>query len=287
MALTGSTQPKRYGAGVYSGSGVNAGGQSGRSNAVMNGIGKQGGATARASQPKPAAGWTAPVAATSARPAQPANSHGAYAGPKQTAADPYRRVMRNGKSVLVRLSQLRPGDVHPGGAVTAPAGPGGVAGGAAPPAYDIHDSDYYTGLANEQAGLESALNPFQSELAKLRANVGGKTLYDTMFDRANSGFMDAVSRSRDDASKRGLLRSGAYDKQAAQLGQDWTAQQDELTNTYGSGRINTLEQQIAQQKAAFAQQQQALEMAAAARARERLAAANQSIYGQTIVPKGS
>lgn len=286
MALNGATNPKRYGAGVYTGSGVNAGGQQGRMAISANGIGgaKPGGATPGASQPKPVA---RPVATS-----QATALHTSYPGKAVTttfgATEPYRSVIRNGKRVLVRLSQLTPAERagKPPVAGTKPTtgAPTLATGKPLDPLYNIHDSDYYNSYANEQYDLESQLNPIQSELAKLRSNVGGKTLYDTMYERANQGFLQSVASSRDDASKSGLLRSGAYDRTAADLGQSWVAQQDELSNTVGSGRINMLEQNIQQQRSAFAQRQQLLEQAAAARARERLAAASENIYGQTILP---
>lgn len=287
MAFTGSIQNRRPGAGVYPGAGVARGGQQGRMGAITNGVGgaRQGGATARASQPRRQTtggigtvpqGTPPPVPARTPRGRTFTDGRGnlrAIGGRIIRAAPP----LRTPSPDLMTTPQPGAPPIPPEPLDQPPA---------YTPQFELHDSEYFMGLADEQASLDQALNPMQSELAKLRTPMGGKTLFDSMFERANTDFLETVRGSRVGAAQSGLLRSGAYNRQAAGLGSDWVRQQDELSNQYGAGRINALETQSAQARAAFAQRQRALEMAAAARARDRLAAANAAIYGQTIMPEG-
>lgn len=208
--------------------------------------------------------------------------------------------MRNGRSVLVRLSQMTPAEraaqmaPRPTGGAAAPAGPaapdtpGPVAGAPPIPQYNpqLQDSSYFMDLAGAQAGFDSALNPINSELSRLRyKGVGGQTLYDSMFADAQRNFNYGVRDTRDQMHKVGLGRSGRFDRAAAGLGTDWVNQQRQLDETVGSTAINRLETQAAQARASFAQQQAALQMAAAAREQERRDAYNQSLYGMTIMPE--
>lgn len=298
MPLTGSTQNKRPGAGVYPGSGVAQGGQQGRSRVVHNGAAgtKPGGRTPGASQPRGQA-----VTGTFGTPVRRPGVGTVQPGTPPPGTDPYRRTARG----LVRWSRMtaaerakfgnNPDGSAPGSGVSA--GGGGAAGGvaAAPvagappiPAYEpqLRDSAYFMDFAGAQQGFDDALNPINAELARLRYNgIGGKTLYDTMYQDAEKNFGYQVRDTRDQMHKVGLGRSGRFDRAAAGLGSEWTNTQRELDESVGSTAINRLETQAAQQRAAFSRQQAALEMAAAAREQERRAAYNQSLYGMTIMPE--
>lgn len=296
MALTGQTQNKRPGAGVYPGAGVAQGGQQGRMNTMHGGIGaKSGGATAKASQPRNAdpRGPAFDVAPIS--PGKPHIKHGQDSGrlpmpkPFVKPQGGMRYVTRGGKRVAVAWNQLTPAEklrfqqAAPGAAAP-------VAGAPAAPAYTpsfaLEDSDYFMGLAGAQADFDGALNPINSELAKLRyAGVGGKTLYDTMYENANRDFGYSVRDTRDQMHKQGLGRSGRMDRAASGLASGWTDTQRQLDETVGGTAINRLETQAAQARSSFASQQAALQMAAADRARQRREAYNASLYGQTIMPE--
>ena len=273
MALTGSIQNKRPGAGVYPGAGVAKGGQQGRSALVTNGAAavKSGGATPSASARR-VTNPGSPVSTPS--PAKPA----------VTASDPYRSIMRGGKRVLVRLSQMTPAEklafTNRSNAVAAPVAGANPAVAAQPVA--LEDSQYFSDLADAQYGFDQSLVGINSDLARLRANVGGKTLYDPMFERANQQFDQSKRGSRNELAQGNLLRSGAMNRRVGELAGSYADTQRQLDEEYGLTAVNRLETQAAQQRAAFAQQQQALQMAAAQRAQERLAAANAAAYGQTI-----
>lgn len=265
MALTGSTQPKRPGAGVYPGAGVAAGGQQGRSNAITNGIGKQGGATARASQPKPPVGYQSTLNsfAQQAQARLPAASNGSRAGA------PQRPLVKPG--ALKPLAPVTPGPPRP------PLGTQDETG-----AY--RDSRYFMDRAALQGQYDTSLaDPF-SELTRLRAVTNGQTLYDRMYADANDRFMRNVSGTRNDASLSGLLRSGAYDRQAADLASAYGNEQQDLYSTVGAGRIRDLEASVAQQQAALQQQLAALALSSEERMRQQRAAENAATYGQTILP---
>lgn len=280
-SLNGSIQNKRPGAGVYPGAGVAAGGQQGRLGVMHGGVGgaKTGGATAGASQ-------RAPVKSVVQ------SAHAVAAAPSKTK---YAYVTRGGQRVAVNQTLLTPAEklklglTKPGAPITPQ--PGGVIPSPSPtaasPAVNLHDSQYFMDLAGLTGQFDTQRSPLQAELAKLQYHgVGGKTLYDTMYDRANAGFMDSISQQRDAASKSGLLRSGYGTKQLNEMGDAWTQQQADLSNQYGEGRINELNTQQAQLAAQQAQQQSLLELAAEQRKREAMAASNAAVYGQTIMPAG-
>lgn len=305
MALTGSTQNKRPGAGVYAGAGVARGGQQGRPRAVHNGLGgaKPGGATPGASQPRPGSARPARQPVSYRRPA-PAPIGTVPAGTPAPVGQ-WLKVVKNGKVVRMDRNKMSPellrkalamqmnkpgggGAVGGGGAATGPAAAGPTAASPSPyvPQFAMHDSDYFMDLAGAQAGFDSELNPINSELERLRyKGVGGKTLYDTMFDRAQQDFNYSVRDTRGDHASRGIGRSGRFDRAAAGLADQWTQGQRGLDEQYGATAINRLETQAAQRRASFAQQKSTLEMAAAARAQQRLQDYNASIYGQTIMPE--
>lgn len=289
MALTGSIQNKRPGAGVYPGAGVAKGGQQGRSALVSNGAAsvKSGGATPAASQRRVTQPGASP--SLSSKPAaRPANAapygYQATLDRFEKEADPYRVIVRNGKRVTVRLSQMTPAEklafANRNKAGAAPVGGASPAVAAQPVA--LEDSQYFTDLADAQYGFDQSLVGINSDLARLRANVGGKTLYDTMFERANQQFDQSKRGSRNELAQGNLLRSGAMNRRVGELAGSYADTQRQLDEEYGLTAVNRLETQAAQQRAAFAQQQQALQMAAAQRAQERLAAANAAAYGQTI-----
>lgn len=259
MAFSGSIQNKRPGAGVYPGAGVAKGGQQGRNRLVANGAAavKSGGYTPRATGAL--AGWMHPASVRHARPI--ANSHGA---------------LRPGQPKYVTSPV--------GGAAVKPA-PGVVAHPEYVPQFSLHDSDYFTQLADATHGYESQVGGINSDLARLQNRVGGKSLYDTMFERAQNDYLHQMHGARDDMNKRGLRFSGAMDRGAGDLASGYADNQRGLDEQYGATAINSLNTQLAQQRAAFSQQQQLLEMAAASRAQDRLAAANAAAYGSTIMPQ--
>jgi hypothetical protein len=225
-------QPRRKQiGGVYAGSGVARGGQQGKSS-IGNGVV----GVARGGGPR--------VGAT---PARPTNSHGpAFNKPKPIAQDPYRRVTRNGQSVLVRLSRLTPAErlsfnkPAPGqpGAIEDPvaAMPGEVTPQMAPPSFDAYrDSTYWDELRAEQRAFDEANNPLVAKLASLNARgAGGKTLYDLMYEQANSAFHRNKNLSRGEAAKRGVTRSGYMDRTLSELGANYLSQQDQLMREYGN-----------------------------------------------------
>jgi len=290
MALTGSIQNKRPGAGVYPGAGVAKGGQQGRSALVSNGAAsvKPGGSTPAASARRVDTGGGASVPSRPVvkRPENaPPYGYQATLDRFEKDADPYRRIMRNGKSVLVRLSQMTAAEKRAfANRGKAPAGAAPVAGAPAGyvPQFSLEDSQYFMDLADAQYGLDQSLGGINADLARLRANVGGKTLYDTMFERANQQFDQSKRGSRNELAQGNLLRSGAMNRRVGELAGSYADTQRQLDEEYGATAVNRLETQAAQQRAAFAQQQQMLQMAAAQRAQERLAAANAAAYGQTI-----
>lgn len=291
MALTGSIQNKRPGAGVYPGAGVAKGGQQGRSALVSNGAAsvKPGGSTPAASQRR----VTHPGAVNTggpAAPARPANAapYGYHATLDRFAkeADPYRVIMRNGKRVTIRLSQMTPAEkvafANRNKTAAPTAGSPAAPVTAAPPQVALEDSQYFMDLADAQYGLDQSLGGINADLTRLRSNVGGKTLYDTMFERANQQFDQSKRGSRNELAQGNLLRSGAMNRRVGELAGSYADTQRQIDEEYGATAVNRLETQAAQQRAAFAQQQQMLQMAAAQRAQERLAAANAAAYGQTI-----
>lgn len=314
MALTGSTQNRRPGAGVYPGSGVAQGGQQGRSRVMHNGVGaRSGGRTPGASQPRVTGTFAAPrpgqlPAGSTAKPGMmPRPSTRLPPGVGQPLpeasrpTDGYLWVVKNGKKVRMHRSAMSPDllaaalkmgmnkpNVAGGGGAVGGVAAAPVAGAPPIPAYEpqLRDSAYFMDLAGAQQGFDDALNPINAELARLRYNgIGGKTLYDTMYQDAEKNFGYQVRDTRDQMHKVGLGRSGRFDRAAAGLGSEWTNTQRELDESVGSTAINRLETQAAQQRAAFSRQQAALEMAAAAREQERRAAYNQSLYGMTIMPE--
>jgi hypothetical protein len=301
MALTGSLQNKRPGAGVYPGSGVAQGGQQGRMGQLHGGINaKSGGSTPGASQPRPdmRGGAAPPVPAAghmgsgTAPPVPPgmqtlaANFKGprTYKAPdgsvRRTAAwaDYLRR-----SGVLLAPAKPKPG--VPGAVAPVAGAPAAVDPGYTP-SFALEDSDYFLQLAEAQRGFDDQLNPVNSELARLRyAGVGGKTLYDSMFENANRDFNYSVRDTRDGMHKSGLGRSGRMDRAATGLASGWLDTQRQLDESVGATAINRLETQAAQARSSFAAQQAALQMAAKARADARREAYNASLYGQTIMPE--
>lgn len=269
MAFTGSIHNKRPGAGVYPGAGVARGGTQGRMNIMHNGVGAQGG------------GYT--PGATGKRFVKPGSSVKPVPINRfNTGARGH--VANASRFVAPHRAPVTATPPVPATPVTPTAGP--VAPAPYVPQFELHDSNYFNDLAGIQRGLDDQLNPIQGELSRLQyRGIGGKTLYERMYEQAQRQFQLGVRDARGDAAKSGLLRSGRFDRTAGDLSSGWVDQQAQLDDELGGGALNRLHTQEAQARASFAEQQRSLELAAAERARQRLADYNASIYGQTIMPE--
>jgi hypothetical protein len=293
MAFTGSIQNKRPGAGVYPGAGIARGGTQGRMNTMHGGIG------ARSGGYTPGATGKRRITTGARQPFTPAGpaTHTTPNATRPTSG--YVWVVKNGERVRVHRDTLTPDVLKRalqmqmnGGAgfgtkpVADPAQDPAAGLPGYKPVFELHDSTYFNDLAGYQRQLDDDLNPLQGELARIQyRGVGGKTLYERMYERAQSDFTRGLRDTRGEAARSGLLRSGRFDRQAGEMSNSWVDQQAQLDNELGAGAVNRLQTQQAQARARFAESQRLLELAAAERARERLAAYNAATYGQTIMPE--
>lgn len=240
MTFTANQRRRPAGRGVYPGSGVSQGGRVGRGRTIHNGIGgaHAGGRTAFASSK----------------------------GPGRIAF-----AMPHGP-----LSSSKPG-MSPAAPVAPPVGPGGQV--VPPPAPDFTrfmDADYFDGLREATQQNYGVMNPLRSELGSLQARgIGGKTMYDRLYERAQGDFMYGNRMARDEASHNNLLRSGHFDRVTGQMGQQWADQQADLYSKNGQGRIDEINRMLQQQQQQFDQVKSYLAQAASQRA---LAGAAEGMY---------
>lgn len=234
MPLAGNLQRLNRGAGVYPGSGVSRGGQQARSGTVHNGAGgaRQGGG-ARLGGSLARAG-TLSGSLTRATPGKPNK-------PKPTPGKP--RV----------TPALAPAPVRP--AIPTP------------PDFTLwQDSQYLDEVRGVRNQYESELNPVNSEIESLQTKgLSGKTMYDSLYGRAQDDFGQSVFQARDDASKRGLLVSGAHNRTRTGLADDWITKQQGLSDQYGANRIAKLV--ASRQRMQLAQQQQMADLQRSSSAR--------------------
>jgi len=288
----GNNKVNNYSAGTYAGSQVATGGQVGRPKTVHNGVGgaKQGGANVGGSQrgffrtgsgAYRFANGRGGLANVSGRP--PAGSH-LIANPllskfakthrSQTRVSlPKFPVATAGQGFDERAPYV---PVVGGGASPLTPVAGDPVGSAGDSFNGARDSEYWNSLRQEQRGYDDSVGPLLAKLQALRSfrPQTGKTLYDELYGRAQSQFGQDVSQSRHEASRSGLLRSGAYDRTASGLADRYYQGNADLESQYGLGAQNDLQSQIGQRDTQLIEAKRMLALAAAARLRDQQAAAN-------------
>lgn len=107
------------------------------------------------------------------------------------------------------------------------------------------DSTYFSDLGSYKRQYDDANAELSARLARLNSRidpttgqvvtngVGGKTLYDLMYDQQNSTLARNVSLSRSDAARRGLLRSGYMDRTLTGVAADDIRAKDDIVRQYG------------------------------------------------------
>lgn len=240
----GNTRKRRTGKGVYAGSGnapgstVSVGGTHARSGVVHNGMGGAGGgggATTGGSQPVAGAFTYKGKDYFRNKQGNLAALTGKYTGNRISAA--------------AGLKGIKAGTRLPGTVAPSPGGPlqrpAAQPGQPAPPDFTIwQDSQYGDDLRGVRNQYNAELNPILSELEGLQSTkFGGQTLYDSLYGRAQRDFTQNALSARDDASKRGLLVSGNFDRTRTGLADDFTGRQRELYSKYGEGRLAALRSQ--------------------------------------------
>ncbi len=199
------------------------------------------------------------------RPALPTG--GVVRVPAGTAApvnsDPYRRVTRNGVSVLVRWSQLtaaerthygnNPNPAQPGGA--APSGPPPQPSSPPQPGYewqlvegqwrqvltqtDPRDSQYQTEVG--QAAFDRDRATFEQEYQRAQLP--------SLYNRGAADIRTSYDRNRYDSNaelaRRGIIRSGEYQRRGADRLIEQTRQTADLDRQYGSGAQSQIAQRLA------------------------------------------
>jgi hypothetical protein len=289
MAIGGNNKKRRTGRGTYAGtsnvagSQVASGGNAARSRTVHNGAGgtRQGGGHGAAGS-QPAVNRFKPEALRSV------DNYKGPAGFFRRGSAGYGYINKQGNTATAapqraRSAQLLRNPLQPrrttggiapniGGAINParPAAPIGTGPAHTPDFTTYQDADYFDDLRELQSGYEGEINPYLSELESLKSTsgIGGKTLYDTLYSKAQDEFGQNVLGARDAASKRGLLVSGAFDRTRSGLSGDWLQQQQDLYNRVGAGRISEL--QRLQQNAELRRQQALgnLQRAASARGQQ-------------------
>lgn len=249
---------KRRAAGVKVGSGVASGGQNGRPKWAVNGVGgaKGGGPTSKASHPKPQA---------HAGPVQPSvqqglnqsfferfqrqggNAHnfGGLANFVRSGAkgSPHAAGLLKYASWLDLQAKKHPwvkGGPAPDVSVGSP--PASTETSLTPDFTAWRDAQYLDDERGLHGQIDAELNPVLSEMENLSAKgISGKTMYEALYSQAQGDFGKNVLSARDDASKRGLLVSGAFDNTRRGLNDSFASQSNELYNKYGQGRISALD----------------------------------------------
>jgi hypothetical protein len=144
------------------------------------------------------------------------------------------------------------------------------------------DSQYWQDYAQQFAALRGQTRPFEAQIKGLQSQLNGKTLYDRLYEQAQNDLNTKLRESRFSASKRGLLRSGAQELASAGLGTAFSNQATDLSNQYGAGKINELQQNITDAKTGFQDALAQLSLAAINRAGEGRSKLSQELIDKII-----
>jgi hypothetical protein len=160
----------------------------------------------------------------------------------------------------------------PGHLTTKPVAPGDPFGAA-------KDSTYQLALAQAQRDFHNTADPLSAELAGLQSKrFGGRTLYDSLYAQAQDKFLNDVRSARAGAAHSGLLHSGAFDQQQADLGSGFEQNQRDLANQYGLQHQKDLSTQIGTAQSYMDEQRAALALAARERLNQLHESQNQAAY---------
>lgn len=241
-ALLGSVTPRNPAAGVYPGSGVAAGGQQGRMGLMHGGFAARSGAgLGGGSSLKPAgAGVSGHAGSANAWPKPPTlgdNSSVGTAGPVTVGSRPGGVLTQNfGSGGSGAAGPLGGGNGHDHGPAVYKRPPH-TGGGVTPtdPFAQYQDAAYWHDYGGLQDQFHSAYDPLTSELGGLQAkDASGQTLYDRLYAKAHTDFLNSASSTRLGEAQQGLLRSGQAERDAQGLDDSWNKTQSDLMGQYGT-----------------------------------------------------